>query len=171
MGHRIPAQGANPGNLPGKRDLRSEGTPHSLRVSDIDHGLPSGVPSEHTYSRGCGSQGVALGWYALPLQGMWYDHSFRYRESRSHALTGHHIPAQGANPGNPPRKRDQRSEGTPHSLRVSDIGPGLPMRCSFRTHLFSGMRFPGRCPGLVCVTPSGYVVRSCFRYLSLDPMP
>ena len=29
------------------------------------------------------------------------------------------------------------------------------MRCSFRTHPFSRMRFPGRCPGLVCVAHSG----------------
>ena len=31
--------------------------------------------------------------------------------------------------------------------------PTSPMRCSFRTHLFSWMRFPGRCPGLVCLAP------------------
>ena len=29
------------------------------------------------------------------------------------------------------------------------------MRCSFRTHQFSRMRFPGRCPGLICDAPSG----------------
>ena len=45
--------------------------------------------------------------------------------SRSHALNGHRIPAQGANPGDPPGKRNTRSEGTPHSLRVSDIDHGL----------------------------------------------
>ncbi len=28
-----------------------------------------GVPSEHTNSLGCGSQGDALGWYAMPIQG------------------------------------------------------------------------------------------------------
>ena len=33
---------------------------------------------------------------------------------RPHALKGHRIPAQGANPGNPPGKTDPRSEGTPH---------------------------------------------------------
>jgi len=35
-GHRIPAQGANPGNTPGKTNPRSEGTPHIHRVSEID---------------------------------------------------------------------------------------------------------------------------------------
>ena len=57
----------------------------------------------------------------------------------SYESPGHRIPAQGANPGDPPGKRNTRSEGTPHSLRVSDIDPALPMRCSFRTHLFSRM--------------------------------
>jgi hypothetical protein len=37
--------------------------------------------------------------------------------------------------------------------------PAYPMRCSFRTHLFSGMRFPGRCPGLVCVAPLGQLAK------------
>jgi hypothetical protein len=45
---------------------------------------------------------------------------------RHHALKGHRIPAQGANPGNPPGKRNPRSEGTPHNLRVSDIDQGTP---------------------------------------------
>ena len=80
----------------------------------------------------------------------------------SHAPTGHRIPAQGANPGNPPGKRNPRSEGTPHSCVSRISTPTFPMRCSFRTHLFFQMRFPGRCPGLVCVTPSGYMVRSRF---------
>ena len=61
--------------------------------------------------------------------------------------------------GSPPGKRDPRSEGTPHS-RVSRIStPAFPMRCSFRTHLFFRMRFPGRCPGLVCDAPSGHIGR------------
>ena len=187
MGHRIPAQGANPGNPPGKRDLRSEGTPHSLRVSDIDHGLPSGVPSEHTYSRGCGSQGVALGWYALPLQGMWYDHSFRYRESRSHALTGHHIPAQGANPGNLPGKRDQRSEGTPHSLRVSDIDHVPPYAVFLQNTLilgnavpralpWAGMRYPFRVCGTIMFPipePRSHALmgyRIAYRWVGVAPL-
>jgi len=46
------------------------------------------------------------------------------RLSRLAALNAHHIPAQGANSGNPPIKTDPRSEGTLHTLRVSDIGPG-----------------------------------------------
>ena len=130
-----------------------------------------GVPSEHTYSRECGSQGVALGWYALPLQGMWYDNVFRYREPRSHALTGIAYQLRVQTLGICPEKetsvlKERRIVSVSRTSTTS-----LPMRCSFRTHLFSGMRFPGRCPELVCVTPSGYVVRSCFRYLSLDPMP
>ena len=32
-----------------------------------------GVPAELTYSLGCGSQGDALGWYALPRWGKWDD--------------------------------------------------------------------------------------------------
>jgi hypothetical protein len=66
---------------------------------------------------------------------------------RCHAPTGHRIPAQGANPGNPAGKRDPRSEGTPHSCVSRISAPAFLMRCSFRTHLFSRMRFPGRCPG------------------------
>jgi len=66
---------------------------------------------------------------------------------RCHALTGHRIPAQGANPGNPPGKRDPRSEGTPHSLRVSDIDPGHSYAVFLQNTLFSRVRFPGRCPG------------------------
>ena len=41
---------------------------------------------------------------------------------QSHALTGHRIPAQGANPGNPPGKRNPRSEGTPHSRIAAHLG-------------------------------------------------
>ena len=47
-GHRIPAQGANPGNQPGKITPRSEGTPHSLRVSDLDHGPSYAVFLQNT---------------------------------------------------------------------------------------------------------------------------
>jgi hypothetical protein len=43
---------------------------------------------------------------------------------RHHALKGHRIPAQGANPGTPPIKTDPRSEGTLHRLCVLDIDPG-----------------------------------------------
>jgi hypothetical protein len=78
--HRIPAQGANPGNPPGKTNQRSEGTPHnrvpptssppSAFISflsllsypftpQISSLLPSpflcGVPSEHIYSPICGA--------------------------------------------------------------------------------------------------------------------
>ena len=71
---------------------------------------------------------------------------------RSHAPTGHRIPAQGANPGNPPGKGNPRSEGTPHSCMSRISTPTFPMRCSFRTHLFSRMRFPGLAPwaGMRC---------------------
>jgi hypothetical protein len=71
---------------------------------------------------------------------------------RSHAPTGHCIPAQGTNPGTPPGKTDTRSEGTPHSRVSRTSTPAHPMRCSFRTHLFSRMRFPGLAPwaGMRC---------------------
>ena len=176
--------GCNPGNPPGKTNLRSEGTPHSRgpRISTTPSGfipfwsLPSspfksqvssfcflissrpslcGVPSEHTYSLEYGSQGDALGWYALPRWGKksrpwgkkesghslllpakrthewvsaigsWGSVLIVVRQSRAnrtprfrfHALRGHRIPAQGANPGNAPEKTNLRSEGTPHSRR------------------------------------------------------
>ena len=66
MGHRIPAQGANPGNLPGKTNLRSEGTPHSLRVSDIGHGTAYAVFLQNTLILG---DAVPR---ALPWAGMRY---------------------------------------------------------------------------------------------------
>ena len=162
-----------------------------------------GVPSEHTSSLGCGSQGDALGWYAMPIQGKLYDDvsdsvglsrsrrraitafpvpwayrvsgvglspRFRsrgpavfpvrgrhrvsdsvglprsrcraitafpipwtYRVSgfmpqpyfESHALTGHCIQAQGANPGKTPIKTNPRSEGTPH--RRGPLPPSKPV--------------------------------------------
>ena len=68
-GHRIPAQGANPGNPPVKTNPRSEGTPHSREPRTSTRLTLCGVPSEHTHSLGCGSQGDALGWYAWPIQG------------------------------------------------------------------------------------------------------
>ena len=65
----------------------------------------------------------------------------------------------GCNPGNPPGKTNLRSEGTPHSRGPRISTPPFPMRCSFRTHLFFRMRFPGRCPGLVCVAPLGQLAK------------
>ena len=72
-GHRIPAQGATLGIHPERQTC-------VLKERRIAAGLESrprpslcGVPSEHTYSFGCGSQGDALGWYALPRQGKWGD--------------------------------------------------------------------------------------------------
>ena len=47
-GHRMSAQSANPGNAPGKRNPRSEGTPHNFRVSDIDPGLSYAVFLQNT---------------------------------------------------------------------------------------------------------------------------
>jgi hypothetical protein len=115
-----------------------------------------------------------LGWYALPRWGKLNNGisiscpcpnghrvptcrrgsvgANRPPRFRCHALKGHCIPAQGANPGNPPGKRDPRSEGTPHSLRVSDIGPG-PSYAVFlqNTSILSGV-FPGLAPwaGMRC---------------------
>jgi hypothetical protein len=62
------------------------------------------------------------------------------------------MPAQGGNPGNPAGKTDPRSEGTPHDRVPRTSTPAHPMRCSFRTHLFSRMRFPGLAPwaGMRC---------------------
>ena len=108
------------------------------------------------------SRRVGLVWPRWGKSTTAFPVSERRPRSRFHALKGHRIPAQGANSGIPPGKTNLRSEGTPHHFRVSDLDAALPMRCSFRTHLFSGMRFPGRCPGLVCVTPSGYIIRSRF---------
>jgi hypothetical protein len=79
-GHRIPAQGANPGNPAGKRDPRSEGTPHNLRVSDIDHGtsyavfLPNTPILLHAVPR-------AMPWAGMhcPLRGKLNDDGFRCR--------------------------------------------------------------------------------------------
>ena len=47
--------GCNPGNSPGKTNLRSEGTPHSLRVSDIDPGPMPKRRSERRSARRPGS--------------------------------------------------------------------------------------------------------------------
>ena len=41
--HRLPAEGGDPGNTLRTTDPRSEGTPHHLRVSDIDHGPSDAV--------------------------------------------------------------------------------------------------------------------------------
>ena len=69
-GHRIPAQGANPGNQPGKTTPRSEGTPHSLRVSDLDPGLSYAVFLQNTpILWDVVPRANALGWYALPRWG------------------------------------------------------------------------------------------------------
>ena len=71
-GHRIPAQGANPGTPPGKTDPRSEGTPHSLRAADIDPGPPYAVFLQNTPLLSDAVPRVAtLGWYALPRWGNW----------------------------------------------------------------------------------------------------
>ena len=61
----------------------------------------------------------------------------------------------GCKPWGSTRQHSSRSEGTPHNLRVSDIDPALPMRCSYRTHLFFGLRFPGRCLGFSQDAPLG----------------
>ena len=133
-----------------------------------------------------------LGWYALPRWGKLNNGILiprpcpnghrvltcrrgsvganRPPRFRCHAPTGHRIPAQGANPGNPAGKRDPRSEGTPHSCVSRISAPAFLMRCSFRTHLFSRVRFPGLAPwaGMRCPLqgklqfpgrcPSGYAL-------------
>ena len=46
--HRLPAEGGDPGNTLRTTDPRSEGTPHHLRVSDIDHGPSDAVFLQNT---------------------------------------------------------------------------------------------------------------------------
>jgi hypothetical protein len=73
-GHRIPAQGANPGNPPGNTNQRSEETPHTLRVLDIDSGPPYAVFLQNTLFLSDAVPWVGtLGWYALPRGGKWND--------------------------------------------------------------------------------------------------
>ena len=52
--------GCNPGNSPGKTNLRSEGTPHSLRVSDID---PGPMPKRRSERRSAPRPGSATHGY------------------------------------------------------------------------------------------------------------
>ena len=76
--------------------------------------------------------------------------------------SGHRIPAQSANLGNPPGRRDPRSEGTPHHLRVSDIDPGLFYAVFLQNTLIlwdavpKAMPWAGiRCPvGAICMMVS-----------------
>jgi hypothetical protein len=58
----------------------------------------------------------------------------------------------GWQPWESPVKTDMRSEGTPHDRVPRTSTTVHPMRCSFRTHLFSRMRFPGLAPwaGMHC---------------------
>ncbi len=138
--------GCNPGNPPGKTTPRSEGTPHrrAPRALDLDPALLSGlsslfsglipqpfypaflprpslcgVPSEHTYSLGGGSQGVALGWYALPPSGQMEQRRFRYRAS-------HHV--SDTAPG--PRFRHRIAH------HVSDTAPRPQFRYRASHHVF-----------------------------------
>ena len=101
--------------------------------SQSGHRVPSGwcapVGPNGTTAFPCPHRGIAFQRVgAVPLDPIDHHVPDPYAtklRSRSHALNGHRIPAQGANPGDPPGKRNTRSEGTPHSLRVSDIDHGL----------------------------------------------
>ena len=76
------------------------------------------------------------------------------RSPRRRHLTRH--PGPTGRPGNAPPF--PRSEGTPHSLRVSDIGPGLTLCGVPSEHTYSlGCGSQGECPGLVCVAPLGQI--------------
>jgi hypothetical protein len=86
-----------------------------------------------------------------------------HRVSNPMPCRGHRLAAQGANPGNTPGKRNPRSEGTLHSCVSRRSIPGLPMRCSFRTHLFFRMRFPGLAPWAGMHCPVGANCTMAFR--------
>ena len=68
-GHRIPAQGANSGIPPGKTNLRSEGTPHHFRVSDLDPGTPYAVFLQNTL----------ILWDAVPRAMPWAGMRYPFR--------------------------------------------------------------------------------------------
>jgi hypothetical protein len=89
-GHRIPAQGANPGNTPGKRNTRSEGTPHTPRVSEIDPGPPYAVFLQNTPVLSDAVPRVGtLGWYTLPRWGKWHSDHASMTPSPSRPRTCH----------------------------------------------------------------------------------
>jgi len=71
---------------------------------------------------------------------------------------GARIPAQGATLGSNVVPA-LRSERTPHIAAWPTRARTIPMRRSFRTHLHARSINPGRCPGLVCVAPSGHETR------------
>ena len=130
-GHRIPAQGANPGNPPGKRNPRSEGTPHRSRVLGLDPALPMRCSFRTHRFCGCGSQGDALGWYAMPIQGIFDDNSFdpvgptrfRYRTPTACPLTGR--PTRFRSRGPLPRVRYR----TPTVFPLQDPPTTCPIPC------------------------------------------
>jgi hypothetical protein len=66
---RVPTLGILPSKL-----TRSEGTPHTLRVSDIDPGPPYAVFLQNTPLLSDAVPRVGtLGWYALPRWGKLHD--------------------------------------------------------------------------------------------------
>ncbi len=99
-GHRIPAQGANSGIPPGKTNLRSEGTPHHFRVSDLDPGTPYAVFLQNTL----------ILWdavpRAMPWAGMRYPFRVHYTITISDTVglprlrypTAHHVSDTGRRP-------------------------------------------------------------------------
>ena len=88
---------------------------------------------------------------------------FRLHVLTFHALKGHRIAAMGATLGIHPEK-ENRVLKERRIVSVSRTStPAYPMRCSFRTHLFSRIQSQGWHPGLVCVAPLGQMERSRFR--------
>ena len=91
--------------------------------------------------------------------------------SQSHALTRFRTPcpewASHTSPGCKPRESTSqtfpRSEGTPHVSEARTSTPPLPMRCSFRTHSFSRIRFQGVALGWYAMPIQGIVLilRNC----------
>ena len=124
--------GWKPWEFPRKTNPRSEGTPHNLRVSDIDL-----APSYAVFL-----QNTLILWDAVPRAMPWAGrrYPFRVYGTIMFSDTVFDRCGLGATCGN-----------RGHRTRLQ--------RCSFRTHLFFRMRFPGRCPGLVCVAPLGQMGR------------
>ncbi len=147
--------GCQPWEPTRQHSSRSEGTPHNLRVSDIEHETPSAVFLQNTPNlsdagpRALPWAGMrcpfrANGTITFPIQ--WAPTPFPYRSphrvpdtlsppySRYRTPTTFPIPcpegashtSPGCQPWEPTRQHSSRSEGTPHNLRVSDIEHETP---------------------------------------------
>jgi hypothetical protein len=91
-----------------------------------------GVPSEHTDSLGCISQGDALGWYALPHSGQMGRRRFRNRNAPPRSRYGASIAFP--LPDRPPRSR----------YGASIMSPIPERRPRLRSHALEGHRIPAQ---------------------------